>query len=327
MLFRSGKVFEGLNPTNVMAEIVRRTEVNMDFSDVVGNEAAPPPTWLYLRENKLSYDVSMPLTITGCLSVLTLDQTPQSVLLRLKGICQEAFENVIADMNRNYERFRRATGQESEKLPWQAKTVEFGELYREAVRDHGAVFLEAYDKELKALGDKVREGEESFIMANFRLVDFVYDYIQDLSPRVVIGLCPPYYPNAANVLRQEEHTEELQKKLFAFVEETFGQTYTGEHYYTGISDLSYSGLEDAVQVAASLAESMPFFGNLYTLPLEEMKRISMPCVNIGPWGKDFHKLTERVYKEDLYLRTPAILKYAIAQVFGDKEGKRTEEVK
>ena len=31
----------------------------------------------------------------------------------------------------------------------------------------------------------------------------------------------------------------------------------------------------------------------------------MAGINIGPWGKDFHKLTERVYKEDLYERTPA----------------------
>ena len=46
-LAHAGKVFEGLNPTNVMCEIVRRTEVNMDLSDVVGGEAAPPPTWLY----------------------------------------------------------------------------------------------------------------------------------------------------------------------------------------------------------------------------------------------------------------------------------------
>ena len=39
-----GKVFEGFNPLNLMSEIVRRTELNLDLSDVVGTEAAPPPT-------------------------------------------------------------------------------------------------------------------------------------------------------------------------------------------------------------------------------------------------------------------------------------------
>ena len=59
---------------------------------------------------------------------------------------------------------------------------------------------------------------------------------------------------------------------------------------------------------------MPFFESIYHLPLAEIEQISMPCVNIGPWGKDFHKLTERVYKEDLYERTPAILDLAIRQI-------------
>ena len=38
----------------------------------------------------------------------------------------------------------------------------------------------------------------------------------------------------------------------------------------------------------------------------------MPCMNIGPWGKDFHKLTERVSREDLYIRTPSIINKAVS---------------
>ena len=34
-LSHAGKVFEGLNPASVLAEIVTRTEVNMEFSDTV----------------------------------------------------------------------------------------------------------------------------------------------------------------------------------------------------------------------------------------------------------------------------------------------------
>lgn len=52
---------------------------------------------------------------------------------------------------------------------------------------------------------------------------------------------------------------------------------------------------------------MPLFGDYYDVPFEAIKEISMAGINIGPWGKDFHKLTERVNKEDLYERTPRIL--------------------
>jgi arginine utilization protein RocB len=37
----------------------------------------------------------------------------------------------------------------------------------------------------------------------------------------------------------------------------------------------------------------------------------MPCINIGPWGRDVHRLTERVSKEDLFVRTPELLMAAI----------------
>ena len=85
-------------------------------------------------------------------------------------------------------------------------------------------------------------------------------------------------------------------------------------FYNGISDLSYTSLHSSAEIVNTLKETMPFFGNLYHLPVETIEEISMPCINIGPWGKDFHKLTERVLKQDLYERTPRIIQYAISQV-------------
>ena len=317
-LAHAGKVFEGLNPTNIMCEIVRRTEVNTDFSDVVGPEVAPPPTWLYLRENKLSYDVSMPLTINGCLSVLLLNQTPGELMSKVRTICEESFDAVINDMNKQYAKFLRKGNQEVHPLPWKTKVVDFGELYKEAENNYGEKFKNAYDKKMESIKEDIENGKESLIMSNFKLIDFIYGYIDDLSPRVVIGLMPPYYPNVANIIGYENDNEaikNLHRDLNKFVGETFGQEYEREYFYTGISDLSYSYMENSNNVRESLKNSMPFFGSLYSLPLEEIEEISMPCVNIGPWGKDFHKLTERVYKEDLYQRTPQIVRFAIEHIF------------
>lgn len=316
-LAHAGKVFEGLNPTNVMCEIVRRTEVNMELSDVVDSEAAPPPTWLYLRENKLSYDVSMPLTINGCLSVLTLNQSPAGLMDKLRKICNDAFESVICDMNRNYADFLEKTHQPVRRLPWEAKVVDFGELYREAEGNHGRIFTEAYNRKMEQLKEDLQTKDASLIMANFELVDFVYDYIDDLSPRVVIGLMPPYYPNVANVLAADEYDDVINNMydwLTDYTKEKYNQNYIQENYYTGISDLSYSSIKNGKDIADSLEKMMPFFGDIYSLPLEDIEAVSMPCVNIGPWGKDFHKLTERVLKEDLYYRTPDILNYAIKRI-------------
>ncbi|MEY8364716.1 M20/M25/M40 family metallo-hydrolase [Anaerovoracaceae bacterium 41-7] len=312
-LSHAGKVFEGLNPVSVLSEIVAKTEVNMGFADVVDGEAAPPPTWLYQKDSKDRYDVSMPLSAQGCFSVLTLKQTPAELLGKVKRVCEDGFLTVIERLNENYEKFLAATGQPVKKLPWKVKTVGFGELYEEAKAQHGTVFEEAYEMERERILRDLAEGRINMIEGNFQLIEKIYDYIEDISPRVVYGLLPPYYPNVSNVYFDgiAEEASGLSEKLSTYTQEEYGQIYDKEYFYTGICDLSYINIDDPTAQRESVAGAMPLFGAYYDIPFEQIKAVSMAGINIGPWGKDFHKLTERVYKEDLYERTPRILDYAV----------------
>ena len=307
-----GKVFEGFNPVNLMSEIVRRTELNMDFTDAVSGECSPPPTWLWLKESKTVYDVSMPLSMAGCLSVLTLNQTPMSVISRVKKICEDSFDVILKDMRESYARFVSVAEPVAKELPWKHCTMSFMELYDEALKLHGDSFKSAYEAELSALTEKIHSGELNIIESNFELVEKVFEYIDDLSPRVVYGLIPPYYPNVSNYYFEGlGERKDITPILNEFTMKEFGQRYVNEYFYTGICDLSFSGISESEEVTAALNEYMPLFGKYYDIPFKELEKISMPCINIGPWGKDFHKLTERVYKPDLYERTPAILDHAI----------------
>ena len=312
-----GKVFEGFNPVNVMSEIVRRTELNMDFSDVVGDESAPPPTWLYLKDSKTVYDVSMPLSMAGCFSILTLNRTPGEILEKVRVICEESFDRILSDMRASYDRFCAVARPVARELPWERKVMTFQELVEEAEAAHGEEFRTAYGKELASLTDQIHRGELNIIECNFRLLEMVFEYVDDLSPRVVYGLIPPYYPNASNCFFEGLEADDragFSEKLNEFTMKEFGQRYTKEYFYTGICDLSFSGIRNSAELTRTLQETMPLFGTYYDIPFEELEKISMPCINIGPWGKDFHKLTERVYAPDLYDRTPKILHYAITSL-------------
>ena len=318
-LAHAGKVFEGLNPIHIMSKIVSRTELNMDFSDVEGKEAAPPPTWLYLKDSKEQYDVSMPLSVKGCFGILTLNQTPQSILEKVKNICEESFDEVIDDMNNSFRRFAKATGLPLKYLQWESKVVNFQELFREAEAAYGDEFIREYNKELEILGQKLKRNEISIIHCNFELIEFIYGYIDDIKPRIVYGLIPPYYPNVSNLFIDDldENVSSLSDNLKKFTKEEFNQNYNTEYFYTGISDLSYSSIEKSGEIYKALEESMPLLGQFYDVPVELIEKISMPCINIGPWGKDFHKMTERVNKEDLYVRTPMIINKAISLILGN----------
>lgn len=320
VLAHAGKVFEGLNPLNIMSGIVRKTELNMRLSDTVGDEASPPPTWLYLRDVKEQYDVSMPLSVKGCFSILTLHQTPQSILKEVKDICSEAFDEVIKDMNKSYGEFIRITKNANKKLPWKTKVVNYFELYQEAEERYGKKFTEKYSNKMDELSHKLKYNEISMIEANFDLIELIYEYIDDISPRIVYGLIPPYYPNTSNVNFDSLDIEikNISKELNKYTKEQFNQIYTKEYFYTGISDLSYTSTVDGQEIISTLRLSMPLYGKIYDIPVDTIEKISMPCINIGPWGKDFHKLTERVFKEDLYIRTPRILNHAVCLILNNK---------
>lgn len=312
-----GKVFEGFNPVMLMSEIVRETELNMDFSDSVGDECAPPPTWLYLKDSKEHYDVSVPLSMYGCLSVLTLTQTPEEILKRLCEICEKAFDTVINDMNKSYDRFCKQTVPVAGKLPWRRKVSSFDELFNEAADSYGISFLEKYAKVKKQIASDIGTNALGIAEGNNKLIAFVFDYISDYSPRVVYGIIPPYYPSVSNRFAGERTDDSLKTIITEFASKSFHQKYVREYYYTGISDLSYSYVRGGRALRELLKKQMPLFGALYDIPFEKIEKISMPCINIGPWGKDFHKLTERVFKEDLFIRTPAIINEVVMNILDE----------
>ncbi len=152
------------------------------------------------------------------------------------------------------------------------------------------------------------------IESKFLLVEAIYDFINDISPRVVIGLAPPYYPNVSNRYIEDisDKAKCLSDSIMNYSLKYSNQLYSREYFFTGISDLSYTSIKNAKGIAEVLEGSMPIFGSLYSIPIDEIEGLSIPCINIGPWGKDFHKLTERVLKEDLFHRSPELLHYAIS---------------
>jgi len=317
-LSHAGKVFEGFNPVSLLSRIVSKTELNLGLSDFIENEASPPPTWLHFKDSKNHYDVSMPLGAYGYMSIQNLNRDPVMVIDDIKKICMEAFSELIEYMNASYEKYCRNIKRAYNPLAWQPKVVTYKELYDEAYANYGDAFVNSYKCALKEAKSKVASGQKSMADVNLYLVERIFDFIDDLNPRVVIGLAPPYYPNVSNINIENLDTriKRLSEDIIRYAMEKFNQPYEREYFFTGISDLSYTYIKNGEEVAESLKGNMPLYGSIYSIPLDKIEKYSMPCINIGPWGKDFHKLTERVLKEDLFYRTPSILNYVISSLLG-----------
>jgi len=84
--------------------------------------------------------------------------------------------------------------------------------------------------------------------------------------------------------------------------------------YFGIADLCYTGIEEYELVVKSLKPNMPILDNGYSIPFEEIKKLSLPVVNIGPISKDAHKFTERIHIKSSFEMIPDIFKFAVLEL-------------
>ena len=316
-----GRIFEGLNPVHLMSELVTATELNMAFSDTMDGEAAPPPSWLYLKDTKTHYDVSIPTAIRAYMSILTLTSSPEHLVQKLKTAAERAFDTVLTRMNQSFSAYLEATGQDAGTLPWKRHVKTFAELFSTVADAEGPGFINAYQAYLEQINQSLAGGAITLAHASFALIEFCLDHYKNKLPIMIIGLSPPYYPDVNNqrIGTKNPVVKDLVPAIQRFTLDTLGQAYISRQFYTGISDLSYTWLHPDVDLSGSVAANMPLWGSAYQINFQRIKDICMPCINIGPWGKDFHKLTERVLIRDLYERTPLIIDFTIRQILNNHQ--------
>ena len=87
-------------------------------------------------------------------------------------------------------------------------------------------------------------------------------------------------------------------------------------FFDGISDLSYCSIQDAGEVIREFKPNMPLWGHSYSIPVEEIKRLDVPGIILGPWGRDLHKYTERLNKSFFLDAAPKILEFFVGSLLG-----------
>ena len=311
-----GRVFDGFNPIGLLGEIVSRTEVNPFFIEKMGNTVCPPCSWLYAKDQKQVYDVSLPRAAVGCLSVLPLKMTPLEIMAELHSICEDAFEAALARMNDSYAAFCRKAGRPAEALPWTPKVRKFSEIYAEALADSGDAFLTAYAEAARRAWDGLRDKSLTTIAAVTLLIETTLGFRRDAQPMVVLALAPPYYPSANNRMLPPEVSaaaDAAMADLVAFGA-GLGIRYAVQNYFVQISDLSYAMLAATDDDITCIESNMPLWGRGYDIPLALIREMSMPVCNVGPWGKDLHQYTERVNRHDLLEITPRMVDFMTCRI-------------
>ena len=66
-------------------------------------------------------------------------------------------------------------------------------------------------------------------------------------------------------------------------------------FFPSLSDSSYLKIDDDNHSIDKLISNFPEYRKLYNVPIKGIKKLNIPAINYGCFGKDAHKWTERVY--------------------------------
>ena len=310
------RCFDGLNAVGVLGRMFEKTELSAEFAEVFDGEVCMPPTWLNFKDLKKEYDVSVPARAAGYLSVLSFQSGPGEILEKMRELGAEAFAEYIEKMDVEKKKLEeKLSGRAMQGKKKCVRTAElqnftvlsFEEL-SEQCRKKNANGFEHFMEELKARTEaRIRGGETNYPQATIDMMTEVLDWSGLTDPVMVIGFAPPLYPAYhSDQMAGKEGVGSWQFRKIKKASEAAGCKVKKVHYFTGISDLSYCGTCGDMDFSGYAAET-PLWGGGYQVDFEEIGKLNIPAVLMGPWGKDIHRRTERVNRKSLLVELPEIL--------------------
>lgn len=299
-----GESFKGLDPNQLAAELTKKINLNPEFCDIADGEVTLPPITLKQRDLKTEYSVQIAKCAYLFFNYATHTSTPDQVLQKMVGAAKECFENVLNELNERYATFCKMAKRPYQKLPFESRVMTFDELYK-------AVKAEIGD----SLDDRVAKLTEELLAdlsidsrdRSMKIVEFIHNLWSDKNPVIITYLTPPYYPHI-----YIEGKTEKEKNLLSAVEDAVNTTKSDyklvyKKFFPYISDLSYGAAPKDPAIIAAFKSNMPGYGKIYDLPLEDMQELDLPVLDIGAFGKDAHKFTERIEKKYSFEVAPELV--------------------
>ncbi|MDF9867393.1 arginine utilization protein RocB [Bacilli bacterium PM5-3] len=307
-----GESLSGLNAHLVMANIIRRMEISMDFTEKVGNNVTMPPTSLKLEDHKELYNVQTPLSAHIYYNIQTFKNSPKVYMDKLKKVAQEAIDESYQHVLKMTEEYKQASGLPITPLDMNPQVYTYDEFYQEVKQEYPNIdeLIDAQIKEL--LKDDIDERD-----LTVGLIKYLQVISSNKNPKVITYFAPSYYPHVSLDASKPTHKAVIDASLKAidFAKKEFDVDIKQSNYFQGICDLSFFALEDAADVLTYLKPNMPTLGRTYNLPLDEIAKVDVPVINYGPHGRDAHKYTERILVDYSFGVVPVVLDELIKNLF------------
>lgn len=303
----AGDPFQGLDVNALVAELIRDLSMNTDLCERVGDRSTPPPVTLHAADLKTHYDVQLPFTAYFHLNALTFQKGPGELLAELRRRAEDAQRRVLDRVATAERQWRAAQGMgtagASVRAP-EGSVITYADLHSEVSARLTADELHAaLDEEWSRWPADLDKRERSLHM-----VERLWTLSGRSGPAVVLYFSPPYYPHVG------ASPCALHDAARTLVERHPELELTIEEYYPYLSDMSYLRLDPGIDTHA-LVENMPVWVDPtfpsrvggYGLPLDDIRSLDAPVINLGPYGGGAHQRSERLLMSYSFATLPRLI--------------------
>lgn len=292
-----GEPMSGLTANYIASFITREMEWNTRFRETVLGEKTPLPVSLRQRDfMNMEYSTQTPYRAQILYNIFLMKQNASDVMEIFNEIAKEAAR---ACTNSYFEVCKR----EGINPVGEIKVLKYEDLFTYVEKKLGKDFVNNLMNEV--LLNELWDDREKSI----RIADTLMRNCQELGPAMVLLFAPPYYPSV------NSSDNELVVNSIQFVQQIAKEQFNLEmkqiHFYNGISDLSYVNYQGGTEGWNVYKSNTPVWGSTYSIPFSEMEQLNAPVLNIGPFGKDAHKRTERLHINNAFVQLPFIIEKLI----------------
>ena len=298
-----GEPLSGITANYIASYLTQRMEFNPLFQETVLGETTPLPVTIQQNDLKMEYSAQTSYRATALYNVFVMKRTAAEVMELFKQVANEAAD----DCNATYQRICEREGVDP---VGKIRVLKYEELLKHAVNKFGSDYVETVKTTVR---DHMEWDDRE---KSFRIVDTLMIQCQELAPAMVLLYAPPYYP-AVNT-SEDPLVEECVEFVKQFGTSEFNLSIERIHYFNGISDLSYVNYEDNAGGWQVFEANTPVWGDTYSIPFAGMQELNAPVLNVGPFGKDAHKKTERLHIQSAFVELPKLLENMVQNILFEK---------
>ncbi|HEX9036441.1 MAG TPA: M20/M25/M40 family metallo-hydrolase [Ktedonobacterales bacterium] len=311
----AGEPFAGVDANLLLAALVSEFDMNPSYCERVRGQTTPPPVTLRATDTKSLYNTQIPTGATLYLNLLTMERTPGEALAMLRAGAEDALARALARVSDAAGVWEALHGSPPPGWsgPLTGSVLSWAELRAEVAARLGEETLAtALSEEWSRWPAEV----DKRTLAS-ALVQRLWTLSGREGPAAVLYFAPPWYPATPAV------ASPLLDALRAVLAARPHDSLVEEEYFPLLSDMSYLRLDPAVDPTAIREQTptwrdQPADGALpsgaYGLPLEAMRALDMPVIDIGPYGRDAHQRGERALASFSFEIAPQVIAEVIAQL-------------